>query len=229
MTERPKRRQLADQIAEDLQERILKGEWKQGEKLPTEFELIELLNVGRGTIREAVKILVARNILEIRRGNGTYVVENPGQMEDPFGFAFYSDKIRLADDLCEVRLLLEPDIASLAAQRATKEEVAYIEECCRKVEETIARGEPHMEADILFHEAVAAASHNRVVANIVPVIQQGVSVFVEVTNYSLTEMTVQTHRQVADAIARHDSNAAYAAMREHLLNNREHIHRTDRK
>lgn len=229
MTERPRRKQLADQIAEDLQERILKGEWRQGEKLPTEFELIELLNVGRGTVREAVKILVARNILEIRRGNGTYVVEKPGQMEDPFGFAFYSDKIQLADDLCEVRLLLEPDIASLAAQRATKEEVAYIEECCRKVEEVIARGEPHMEVDVIFHEAVAAASHNRVIANIVPVIQQGVSVFAEVTNSSLTEMTVQTHRQVADAIARHDSNAAYAAMREHLLNNREHIHRTEGK
>lgn len=229
MTERPRRKPLADQIAEDLQERILNGEWKQGEKLPTEFELIELLNVGRGTVREAVKILVARNILEIRRGNGTYVVEEPGKVEDPFGFVFYSDKIQLADDLCEVRLLLEPDIASLAAQRATKEEVAYIEECCRRVEEIIARGESHMEADIVFHEAIAAASHNRVVTNIIPVIQQGVSVFVEVTNYSLTDMTVQTHRQVTDAIARHDSNAAYAAMREHLLNNREHIHRTDGK
>lgn len=223
MIECPRRRQLADQVAEELQGRILSGEWKQGEKLPTEFELIELLNVGRGTVREAVKVLVARNILEIRRGNGTYVVENPGQVEDPFGFAFYTDRIQLARDLCEARLLLEPDIASLAAKRATDEEIADIEVYCQKVEDLIARGEPHMEADVEFHKAVAAASHNQVIASVVPVIQKGVSVFVEVTNSSLTDMTVKTHRQLTDAIARHDANAAYAAMREHLLINQEHI------
>ena len=83
MAERPRRKQLADQVAEELQERVLKGEWKPGEKLPTEFDLIEDLNVGRGTVREAVKILVTRNVLEIRRGNGTYVVENPVQVQDP--------------------------------------------------------------------------------------------------------------------------------------------------
>ena len=58
-----------------------------GEKLPNEFELAAHLNVGRGTIREAVKLLVARNCLEIRRGKGTFVVEKPGQIEDPLGFA----------------------------------------------------------------------------------------------------------------------------------------------
>lgn len=223
MTERPRRKQLADQVAEELQERVLKGEWKPGEKLPTEFDLIEDLNVGRGTVREAVKILVTRNVLEIRRGNGTYVVENPGQVEDPFGFAFYGDKWKLAEDLCEVRLLLEPDIAALAAKRATPEETAYILECCDAVEEQIHEGQSHSEADRAFHGAIAAASHNHVLASMTPVIQQGVSAFIEVTSSRLTQMTIRTHRKVADAIVRHDPEAASAAMREHLENNRDHI------
>ena len=74
-----------------------------------------------------------------------------------------------------------------------------------------------------FHGAIAAASHNHVMASMAPVIQKSVSAFIEVTNSSLTEMTIQTHRQVADAIARHDAEAAGAAMREHLVNNRDHI------
>lgn len=223
MAERPRRKQLADQVAEELQERVLKGEWKPGEKLPTEFDLIEDLNVGRGTVREAVKILVTRNVLEIRRGNGTYVVENPGQVEDPFGFAFYGDKWKFAEDLCEVRLLLEPDIAALAAARATREEVDYILACCEAVEQAIHSGQSHSAADMEFHGAIAAASHNHVMASMAPVIQKSVSAFIEVTNSSLTDMTIQTHRQVADAIARHDAEAAGAAMREHLVNNRDHI------
>ena len=227
MAERPRRKQLADQVAEELQERVLKGEWKPGEKLPTEFDLIEDLNVGRGTVREAVKILVTRNVLEIRRGNGTYVVENPGHVEDPFGFAFYGDKWKLAEDLCEVRLLLEPDIAALAATRATQEEVDYILACCEAVEQAIRSGRPHTEEDMEFHGAIAAASHNHVMASMAPVIQKSVSAFIEVTNSSLTEMTIQTHRKVADAIAHHDARAASQAMREHLVNNRDHIQNVD--
>ncbi len=223
MAARTPRMQLADQVAEELQNKIMNGEWKPGQKLPTEFELLEELNVGRGTIREAVKILVSRNILVIRRGNGTYVTEHPGLMDDPLGFSFCTDKRKLAQDLCEIRLFLEPNIASLAAERATEEDIAKIMSCCQAVEQAIYAGTSHRTEDILFHEAIAAASHNQVVANIVPIIHQGVSLFIIVTNSSLLEMTIRTHRQIADAIARHDGNAAYAVMREHLIHNRDRI------
>ena len=108
---------LAEQVADQINQVIIDQNINAGEKLPNEFELAAHLNVGRGTIREAVKLLVARNCLEIRRGKGTFVVEKPGQIEDPLGFAYVKDKITLAVDLMELRLQLEPWVAQLAAQR----------------------------------------------------------------------------------------------------------------
>ena len=108
---------LAEQVADQINQVIIDQNINAGEKLPNEFELAARLNGGRGTIREAVKLLVARNCLEIRRGKGTFVVEKPGQIEDPLGFAYVKDKITLAVDLMELRLQLEPWVAQLAAQR----------------------------------------------------------------------------------------------------------------
>lgn len=213
------RRQLADEIAEILLKRIADGEFQPGMKIPNEFELADELNVGRGTIREAVKSLVTRNVLVIKRGNGTYVAEHPGRVDDPLGFALNKDKLRLANDLCEVRLILEPEIAALAAERATDEEIVKIREYCDEAAEAIKAGRYHGDADINFHKAIAAASHNQVMASVVPVIQQGVFLFVEIADKYQLEMTVKTHRQICKAIATRDARAAYKYMREHLLKN----------
>ena len=88
-------RQAAEQIIKLIRENQLQA----GEKLPNEFDMAQQLSVGRGTIREAVKILESRNIVEIRRGRGTFVCEHPGLMEDPLGLALVEDKERLALDL----------------------------------------------------------------------------------------------------------------------------------
>ena len=88
---------LPEQTAEQISKLIVE------QRLPSEFELAELLHVGRGTVREGVKLLVARNVLEIRRGKGTYIAQNPGEIPDPLGFAYYPDQLRLAMDLVEIR------------------------------------------------------------------------------------------------------------------------------
>ena len=79
---------LPEQVAAQINQLIIDQNIGPEQKLPNEFELAERLNVGRGTIREAVKLLVARNCLEVRRGKGTFVVEKTGQIEDPLGFAY---------------------------------------------------------------------------------------------------------------------------------------------
>ena len=94
---------LPEQVAAQINQLIIDQNIGPEQKLPNEFELAERLNVGRGTIREAVKLLVARNCLEVRRGKGTFVVEKTGQIEDPLGFAYVKDKITLAEDLMELR------------------------------------------------------------------------------------------------------------------------------
>ena len=109
---------LAEQIADRINQMIIDQQLQPDDKLPTEVELMAYLDVGRSTIREALKILVARNIVEIRRGKGTFVTRNPGMSEDPLGFAYMQDKLKLAQDLLEVRARIEPWTAYLAAQRA---------------------------------------------------------------------------------------------------------------
>lgn len=214
---------LAEQVADYILKYIVDSGLEAGAKLPNEFELAEWTGVGRGTIREAVKLLVSRNILEIRRGAGTYVSDRQGIVEDPLGLAFIKDKKHLAMDLLNVRLLLEPEIARMAAEHATKEQREALKKQCDKVEDIICQGKNHMEEDVRLHEMIAACSGNRVMEKLVPVINSSIAVFVDVTNGRLRQETIETHREIIDAIVAGDGDGARCAMNMHLLYNRRAI------
>ena len=186
-------------------------------------ELAARLNVGRGTIREAVKLLVARNCLEIRRGKGTFVVEKPGQIEDPLGFAYVKDKITLAVDLMELRLQLEPWVAQLAAQRIEENEKDTLRQLCEQVEHKIRSGEDHGPADKEFHAYVARCTHNSVITEIMPVITYSIEMFTKFKAPRLLEDTIRTHWQTMEAICANDPQKAYDSMYEHVSENRESI------
>lgn len=214
---------LAEQVADYILKLIVDSGLEAGVKLPNEFELAERTGVGRGTIREAVKILVSRNILEIRRGAGTYVSDRQGIVEDPLGLALIKDKKHLAMDLLNVRLMLEPEIARMAAEHATEEQKDALVRQCDKVEEIICQGKNHMEEDVRLHEMIAACSGNRVMEKLVPVINSSIAVFVDVTNGRLRQETIETHREIVDAIVAGDGDGARCAMNMHLLYNRRAI------
>lgn len=214
---------LAEQVADQIAARIADEPLEPGTKLPNEFEMAQQLQVGRGTIREAIKLLASQNIVEIRRGNGTFVSENPGLTEDPLGLKFIHDRYQLAADLCDVRMMIEPETAALAATNASDEEIAEIEAQCRAVEERYEHKGDHVEADRAFHAAIAKASGNSVIPNLSPVIQTGISLLIDVTKQRLKEETLRTHRAILDAIKAHQPEAAREAMREHLRYNRERV------
>lgn len=218
-----KGKSLAEQVADRISDMIKEHTLEVGQKLPNEFELAGLLNVGRGTVREAVKLLVSRNVLEIQRGRGTFVNQFPGVVDDPLGFQYMQDKYKLTLDLLEMRMLLEPQIAELAAVRATPQDIGEIRALCDEVEAMIMAGIPHLKKDVEFHARIASSTQNQVMPNIIPIITQGVSYFVEMTNYSLDKETVETHRQITDAIAAHDPFGARAAMSQHLIYNRDRM------
>lgn len=215
---------LPEQVSEQIINLITQKQLKAGEKLPNEFELAEKLAVGRGTIREAIKILVSKNVVEIRRGCGTFVCSRPGMVDDPLGFAFIPDKKKLALDLCEIRLMIEPEIAALAARRAEEHEIKKLQKFADEVAELCKNQEQHMEKDIEFHEWIAKLSKNSVVSNLVPVIQQEIAVFIQVTDRALAMETVRTHQKIVDAIREGDETKAREAMLEHLTINRDLIH-----
>lgn len=214
---------LAEQVADQINQVIIDQNINAGEKLPNEFELAARLNVGRGTIREAVKLLVARNCLEIRRGKGTFVVEKPGQIEDPLGFAYVKDKITLAVDLMELRLQLEPWVAQLAAQRIEETEKDTLRQLCEQVEHKIRTGEDHGPADKEFHAYIARCTHNSVITEIMPVITYGIDMFTKFKAPKLLEDTIRTHGLIAEGICANDPQKAYDSMYEHVAQNRENI------
>ena len=215
-TDQPLPSRAADQISQLIIDRQLSA----GDKLPNEFELASYLHVGRGTVREAVKLLVARNVLEIRRGKGTFIAKHPGQVDDPLGFAYLKDQKKLGLDLLEVRIRLEPWVAGIAAQQADENDLAILRENCSRVEEDIYSNVDHLENDRKYHISIAKCTHNLVVPKLIPIISYSVDLFGALNGTSLLTETIIGHRAILTAIEAHDAEAAAAAMQEHLEKNR---------
>ena len=138
------KRLLGEQIEDELMKYILEEPVEIGQKIPNEFELAEMFGVGRSTIREAVKGLVSKGILEVRRGSGTFVVSTSSAEEDPLGISKLHDKYKLALELCDVRLMMEPEIAARAAENADEEDLKQLKLLCDVTEELYKSGKNHI-------------------------------------------------------------------------------------
>ena len=212
---------LADCTADNILEYIISNHIEPGNKLPTEAELTRLLGVGRSTVREAVRRLATRNILEVKQGSGIFVSEKRGIPEDPLGIALMEDQLQVALELSDIRIMLEPEFAALAALRATEEQIAELELRCRRVEEQIKAGVNYRESDIEFHHYIAGCSGNHVMENIVPVISSSVRISIQKTADAYREYTAKEHRQILNAIKRHDPLGARFSMAAHLNTSRD--------
>lgn len=211
---------LPEQAAEQISKLIVEQHLTSEDKLPSEFELAEMLGVGRGTIREGVKLLVARNVLEIRRGKGTYIAPNPGEIPDPLGFAYYPDQFQLALDLAEIRGQTEPWVARMAAEHATAEDIKRLRESCSVVEQDILNERDHSQNDVQFHVAIAKCTQNLVVPKLIPIITYAVTLFVSLTESRLRMETIVGHREILEAISDRDGQRAEKAMVQHIEYNR---------
>ena len=217
------KKSLGAQTEDELMKYILQEPIKTGEKIPNEFELAEKFGVGRSTIREAVKGLVSRGILEVRRGSGTYVINTNPLENDPLGFGKIEDKYELALELFEVRLMIEPEIAALACKNASEEDLIHLKKLCDETEELYLGGHNHIQKDIEFHTYIARCSKNQVVEILLPVIHTAVLTFANVTHRLLREETISSHRAIISAIMQRDSVGARCAMIMHLTYNRQTI------
>ena len=148
---------LADSITADILQEIKNQNYVPGDKIPNEFELAEKYQVSRTTIREAIKQLCSRNVLEIRRGNGTYVCKKLGRVTDPLGFEFTKDNAKLVKDLCEFRLITEPSFAYYAAERRTDDEAAAIIDVCTIIEDLI-KNKDNLGGGLSRNEGIKVAS-----------------------------------------------------------------------
>ncbi|MBR0204129.1 MAG: FadR family transcriptional regulator, partial [Synergistaceae bacterium] len=214
---------LAHKIEEELLRFIQETPVNIGERIPTELDLSKKFNAGRSTIREAVKSLASKGVLEVRQGAGTFVVNSSTVEDDPLRLSRYHDKLQLALELFDVRLMIEPEIAALAAQNASGDDIIEIKNLCDEVEKIYLSGNNHVRKDIEFHKKIAHSSKNRVVEELIPLIISAVYTFANVTHRLLLHETIETHRAITDAISRHDQTGARCAMEMHLIYNRQMI------
>ena len=206
-------------VADGIMNLIQETPYKAGDKLPTEKELCESTGAGRNTVREALKILASRNVLEIRQGAGTFVSEKQGIPDDPLGFSMVNDHVKLTKDLLQVRIMLEPQIAALAAQCAKEHEIRELEEILEEMEAAMKKREDYSELDTKFHTKIAQCTHNIVMENLLPVIGKGVAVFAKEVAQTEYDRTWISHRKIFCYIRDHKPFEAEMEMQYHLLYN----------
>ncbi len=202
---------------------IRKKELNIGDRLPNETELTKMFDVGRSTIREAVKLLVSKGMLEVRQGSGTYVKQLSLKEQDPLGIMDRKDGLQAALELTDTRLLLEPEICQWAAQNATQDMVDELLAINHQIEEKIHNKKDYKEEDRMLHQKLVVCTGNQVLENLMEPVLQSIDLMMEMTQFQLDEETIRTHRHVVEAIRLRDGVSAKAAMTMHLLENRQLI------
>lgn len=210
---------LAESVADDILAMItIDKKFSAGDKLPNENELSSELQISRTTLREAIRILVTHNVLEIKRGKGTYVTDNQ-KLNENFGFGELSTIMLNVKDLYEIRLIFEPKTAYYAAKRATDKDLERIIYYGKLEEEKILKSEDRTEVEQAFHNSIARATHNEFMDKLMPIIYRAIhkGVILSTENPVIIQDTLNDHRMIMDFLSKRDAEGAETAMRLHII------------
>ena len=213
-----KARKLPEQIADRLREMIIQEEMKTGSKLPAEAELMARFGVSRSTVREAVKILQTEHIVDIRQGQGTFLCAMPGLASDPLGLRF-ADQEELIAQLLETRLLVEPGVAALAAQRRQEKDLMQMKLLLDRMDNAYLHGEDYTPFDFEFHSVIAQCTRNDVVGRLLPTIHESIQAGYHHTQRveGSYQRASQCHLEMYRGIMEGDSDRARQAAQRHMM------------
>ena len=198
---------------------VVEGRLRPGEKLPNELELARELGVSRTTLREAVRLLAAHQILLTERGRGTFVREDFHPSDSKLTLKSMSPELIDVRDLFEMRLIFEPEAAYYAAQRATDAELERIRRYAEQEEAMIARGEDQTEIEMAFHNSIATATHNSFIGELVPLIYRSIDRALKLTDDypGIIQNVVEDNRLLIEFLTRRNAEGARSAMRIHII------------
>lgn len=209
---------LYEKIVEQIETQILKGKLHYGDRLPTERELAEHFHVSRTAVREAVKALREKGLVQGHPGRGTFITDGTARaMRHSLGWMMKMGAAHGAANLTEAREILEPEIAALAAKRATPPQIAALRDAIAAMDTVLNDVDAFVEGDLNFHLALAQSTQNSLIPTLLdPIVdllrEERKSTFarggaVHGQHY---------HKKILDAIIRRDAEAARVAMRAHL-------------
>jgi len=212
------RTKIYEEVAAQLERLILDGALQPGDKLPPERELAVRFDVSRSAVREALRSLELKGLVEPRPGEGT-LVRTPSidSLLNPLA-GLLGRKLELVHELIEVRCMIEPHLAGRAARNAEPDDIARLKNILERHEEKVARQELAIDEDSEFHYTIARASKNTVILKVVDMMMD---ILRESRERSLQvdgrrEKSLAGHRRIFNAIKRHDAAGAEKAMRQHL-------------
>jgi len=214
-----KEKSLSERVADDILAMItIDKKFAVGDKLPNENELSAQLKISRTTLRESIRILIAHDVLEIKRGKGTFVTNNQGFNEN-LGLDELSTIKLNAKDLYEMRLIFEPQTAYYAAKRATDKELERILYYGKLEEEKILNNEDRTEAEHAFHKSIATATHNEFMNKLMPILYKAIDkgVILSDENKAIIQDTLNDHRMIMEFLATRDAEGAKTAMKLHII------------
>jgi GntR family transcriptional repressor for pyruvate dehydrogenase complex len=215
---------LYEQIVQQIEESVLKGVLKTGDQLPAERELAEQFGVSRTAVREAIKALHEKGMVEACPGRGTFITSGTSNsMRQSLGRILKNGRPEGSAYLVEVREILEPEIAALAAARASDQHLATMREAVRIMDDARSDADAFIEADLDFHLSLAEAAENPIVLSLIDSIvgllrEQRLRIFYIDGG---PERGQGHHKRILEAIERRDPAAARGAMKAHLRQVRE--------
>ena len=215
-----KKTRVYEAIVEQLTALILEGEIKTGDKLPSERELCEQFGVGRNSVREATRSLESARLVETKQGEGTFVTAHPESMIRMISEKVSSDAEGGMHHIFEARMVLEPQIAGLAAERVTSVELEKLEDTLRRQLNEVEGGGLGLREDTQFHLGLAEAAKNQFLHHLLSSLLNSLSEMRERSlrrDESVRLRSWEAHQQILDALLTKDRNKAIAAMISHLV------------
>jgi GntR family transcriptional regulator, transcriptional repressor for pyruvate dehydrogenase complex len=213
-----RRTTLTASAFEQLISHVVTGTWKAGERIPPERDLCRQLGIARTSLREALKAMELVGMVDSRVGDGTFVCPRSEFLSRPLLWAFTGNDNTEFEEIMEARIIIEENLAGLAAQRATADEITAIAESVQMMQDAIAREEPILDADMAFHMAISRASHNNVLAKSVQLLRNLMRqwLYYKVLMPEAAPRVLKRHIAISRAIAQGKPVLARREMRLHL-------------
>jgi len=210
---------IYEEIVRQVKQLIAAGRLKSGDRLPPERDLAEKFVVSRTSVREALRALESRGLIEIRAGDGAFVRDiSVETLIEPLALVILPHR-EAVGELFEARRLLEPAIATLAARRATPAEIAEMERILEAQGKEVAEGRTGVAQDAAFHAALAGSAHNRAISRIVNALMDLLTQSRE-ESLQTPGRPARSHRdhlRILEAIRRRDEMAAHRTVLDHLI------------
>jgi GntR family transcriptional repressor for pyruvate dehydrogenase complex len=216
---RIERKRLTDQIIDQLIAMVTDGKLKPGDKLPSETALMEQFGVGRSSLREAIGALSLIGMLTVRPGHGTHVAPSAGDsFSKPLRWGMFVGWREKLHEFIEARINLEQTLVGLAAERVTEKDIEEIRRGLNLLKSPKLTKRRAIQADLVFHMAIANASHNSVLSRFLEELRQPVKNWMEqkASLFGGYDSVFEQHEAVFNAILARDPARAQKAMRKHL-------------